>query len=394
MDLVKFKAEIQAELTRIVDFWKSKTIDEVDGGFVGRITSDGIQDPFADKGLVLNARILWTFSAVYNFQADKQVLQLADRAFEYLMDYFYDKENEGFYWSVTHNGKPANTRNQIYGLGFVIYAMSEYYKASNNQNALKIAIQTFHTIEKYGFDAVNGGYFEAFSKEWQPLQDLRLSDKDRNDPKTMNTHLHIIEGYANLYSVWKNDILKAKIRHLLTVFEQKIIDPNTSHLGLFFSEDWTPQTKQISFGHDIEASWLLQACANELNDAKLKTKYTELAVKIAQAAAEGLVNDGSLYHELDPESNHYDTHREWWVSAEAMIGFLNTYHITQNDSELMKVDRLWSFTKKHLLDLNNGEWRWGVYNDYTPMNKEDLVGFWKCPYHNTRACIEILKQLS
>jgi cellobiose epimerase len=212
-------------------------------------------------------------------------------------------------------------------------------------------------IEKYGFDAANGGYFEAFSKEWQTLQDLRLSDKDRNDPKTMNTHLHIIEGYANLYSVWKNEILETKIRHLLTVFEQKIINPNTSHLSLFFSEDWIPQIKQISFGHDIEASWLLQACAKELNDAKLTTKYTELAIKIAQAAAQGFAKDGSLHHEFNPESNHYDTHREWWVSAEAMTGFLNTYYITQNNSELMKVDRLWNFTKKHLLDLNHGEWR-------------------------------------
>lgn len=391
--LVKFKAEIRDELERIIRFWKKNTLDDTYGGFIGRITADGTKDFAADKGLVLNARILWTFSTVYNFQRDEEALQLANRAFHYLITFFYDSEQEGFYWSVSHEGKPTNTRKQIYGLGFVIYALSEYYKATLDSKALELARSTFNSIEKYGFDNVNGGYFEAFSRNWTMLEDVRLSEKDRNDPKTMNTHLHIIEGYANLYSVWKNEHLANKIRLLATNFEKNILNTATTHLGLFFSEDWQLQAPLISFGHDIEASWLLLACINELHDTKLTTKFVELAVKIAKAANEGLAPDGSLYHEYNPSTNHYDTHREWWVSAEAMVGYLNVFLLTQNQSELHKIEQLWGFTKKHLLDYTNGEWRWGVYQDYTPMYTEDLVGFWKCPYHNTRACIELLKRL-
>ncbi len=225
------------------------------------------------------------------------------------------------------------------------------------------------------------------------IDDLRLSEKDRNDPKTMNTHLHIIEAYVNLYSVWKNEHLAAKIRYLLIIFEQKIINKENNHLILFFDNEWKKQSENISYGHDIEASWLLLEAAEILHDQNLIKKWKQIAQKIAKATSEGFNDDGSLNHEFDPSNNHVDSHREWWVSAEAMVGFFNVYQLTNDVKQLAKVLHLWNFTKSHLLDRQNGEWFWGIYDDYSIMENEDKIGFWKCPYHNVRACIELLKRL-
>lgn len=393
-EIDEFRAEIGQELDRIVNFWKQNSVDYQHGGFVGQMDTQGYLYQKADKGLVLNARILWTFSAVYNFNQDNGALQLAHRAYAYLRETFYDEAQGGMYWSVSFEGKPRNTRNQVYGLAFVIYALSEYYRATQKAEALLWAIELFETIEKHAFDPQNGGYFEAFTQEWHKIEDLRLSDKDRNDPKTNNTHLHLLEGYSNLYAVWKNDTLAQKIEHLLEIYETKIINPNTHHCGLFFSEDWQLQSQQISFGHDIEASWLLQNCAMVLENDTLNQKFAAWAVKLADATTRGFAPDGSLYHEYDARNQQLDTHREWWVSAEAMVGYFNVYAQTHQRVYWQYVQQLWNFTKTHLIDYARGEWFWGVYDDYTLMSNEDKIGFWKCPYHNTRSCIEIQKIVS
>ncbi|MFN3852089.1 MAG: AGE family epimerase/isomerase [Spirosomataceae bacterium] len=393
MNLEVYKAEIGSELSRIIDFWKSNSVDSLNGGFVGRLDSFGKVHQESEKGLVLNARILWSFSAYYNFSKDEESLILAERVYQYLNNYFLDNHNGGLYWSVEYDGKPKSTRKQIYGIAFAIYGLSEFYKATQNNSALKWAIELFNLIEEHSFDDEFGGYFEAFSEDWQLIEDLRLSEKDRNDPKTMNTHLHIIEAYANLFEVWKDETLKRKIIYLLEVFNSLIINSKTFHLNLFFSKNWVSQSDSISYGHDIEAAWLLQDCAIKIGEKDLIEKFSDLAIKIADASAEGFNPDGSLNHEFSPSLNHTDSHREWWVSAEAMVGYLNAYKITKQEMYLLKVFDLWDFTQKHLIDSTNGEWFWGVYEDYSKMLNEDKIGFWKCPYHNTRACIEILEML-
>ncbi|MCU0324446.1 MAG: AGE family epimerase/isomerase [Spirosomaceae bacterium] len=393
MNLDVFKTEIGDELKRIIDFWKSNSVDLKNGGFVGRLDSYGEIHPQSEKGLVLYARILWSFSAHYNFSKDKESLNLAERAYQYLNIFFRDNQNGGLFWSVEFDGKPKSTRKQIYGLAFTIYALSEFYKATQNNSALNWAIELFNLIEEYSFDDEFGGYFEAFSLNWDLIEDLRLSEKDRNDPKTMNTHLHVIEAYANLYEVWKDRQLKSRIIYLLELFDSKIINKKNFHLGLFFSKNWISQSDCISFGHDIEAAWLLLDCAKKIDDKDLIKKFSDLAIKIADAASEGFNLDGSLKHEYSPSTNQIDSHREWWVSAEAMVGYLNAYQITQQEKYLLRVSDLWSFIRKHLFDYTNGEWFWGVYEDYSKMLNEDKIGFWKCPYHNTRACILIIEML-
>ena len=389
-DMIRmYRSEVEAELERILQFWVELSLDEQQGGFVGQMDNSGKVNRNAPKGGVLNTRILWTFSAAYRHTQNKQYLEIARRAFDYLMVCFRDPEFGGIFWSVDKNGTPLNTRKQIYALAFGIYGLSEYYQASGEPKALGASQELFNWIEKYSYDWDHEGYFEAFSREGKLLDDLRLSEKDRNDPKTMNTHLHILEAYANLYRIWPDKYLAQQLEALLVVFLEKIVDGKTGHMNLFFTEDWKVTADLVSYGHDIEASWLLLEAAEVLGKEELIEKVEKVAVNMARATIEGLHADGSLYHELDRQTNHFDTHREWWVSAEAMVGFLNAYQLERNEGFLAKSLNSWGFAKKHLLDLENGEWFWGVYNDYSLMNGEDKVGFWKCPYHNSRACMEV-----
>lgn len=392
MKEIDLKSRMKVELSNILKFWMTNAIDINHGGFVAQMSNNGDYSKTVEKGGVLNARILWTFSAAYNFTNQTEYLGIAQRAFDYIKINFIDVKYGGSYWSLNQDGSPANKRKQIYALAFTIYGLSEYAHATQNEEAFDLAFELYHSIEKYSYDPTTGGYKEAFSNSWKELQDLRLSPKDRNDPKTMNTHLHIIEAYANLYKHKPNEELKKQIIKLLGVFEHKIIDSTTYHMNLFFDKNWVSQATAISYGHDIEASWLLLECAEIVGDRALITKWEGIAVKMVDAAAQGLNKDGSLYHEFDPVTQHKDNHREWWVSAEAMVGFYNAYHITGDVKYLNCVLVLWSFIDKYILDHKNGEWLWGLHSDYSVM-QEDKIGPWKCPYHNARACMELIDRI-
>ena len=386
-----YQGEMESELRDILKFWEQHALDEEHGGFVGQMDNTGQVQPGAPKGAILNARILWTFSAAYRHTKDEAHLLLARRACNYLLKNFRDEQYGGIYWALDAAGKPLNTRKQIYALAFAIYGLSEYYRATKEDTALAVSQELYRWIEKHSFDPEFGGYLEAFSREGSLLEDLRLSPKDRNDPKTMNTHLHVLEAYANLYRVWPDRQLAQQLEGLIQVFLDKIIDPETGHMHLFFERNWKVTADLVSYGHDIEASWLLLEAAEVLGNSALMEEVKKKAVAMARASAEGLQPDGSLYHELDRSTEHYDTHREWWVSAEAMVGFLNAYELSGEPFFFDASLNAWEFARKHLLDKENGEWFWGVWDNYSRM-EEDKVGFWKCPYHNSRACLEVIQR--
>ncbi len=392
-DIALFRAEVAAELDNILAFWRENSLDKENGGFIGRLSNDGIVDSNAPKGAVLNARILWTFSAAARHLETAENRAVADRAYNYFVKYFLDQEMGGVYWTVTPEGEPLGTRQQIYALAFAIYGLSEYYLLTQKVEVLTHCQALYRWIESHSYDAKHGGYFEAYSREGELLEDLRLSEKDRNDPKTMNTHLHILEAYANLYRAWPDAVLADQIKNLLVVFQEHIIDLETHHLRLFFTADWQPTADLVSYGHDIEAAWLLLEAAEVLGDAALIEQFQQVASQMALAAATGLQPDGSLVHELNRATNHYDTHREWWVSAEAMVGFLNAWQLTSEPEFYDQARASWDFIQNHLLDKAGGEWRWGVFEDYSPMGDEDKIGHWKCPYHNARACMEVVRRL-
>ncbi len=393
-DLEKYKKEVEAELHSILTWWMKHTVDVENGGFYGKVNNDNSAVANAEKGLVLNARILYTFSAAYTLKRKEICLTTATQAFQYLIDNFLDQQHGGFYWSVDKNGAMLDSKKQVYGQAFAMYGFAEYYKITQDENALLNAKKIFSLLELHSFDQVNTGYLEAFKKDWQPIEDLRLSDKDQNEKKTVNTHLHVIEAYANLYSVWKDQALKIAIERLLNNFSEHIIDQKTNHLSLFFTEDWECKSTIVSYGHDIEAAWLLQEAAEVIEDENAIVTFKNLALKMTDAAAEGLGKNGGLHYELDTKNSHLVEEFHWWPQAEAMVGFLNAWQISGDAHYLSKSCQSWNFVKNHLKDDKNGEWFWGLNGDYSLMLNEDKAGFWKCPYHNGRACIEIIKRIA
>ncbi|KQS37169.1 N-acyl-D-glucosamine 2-epimerase [Pedobacter sp. Leaf194] len=386
-------SEFEAELKSIFTYWETYTVDNINGGFFGAIDHNNIIIENAPKGAVLNARILWSFSAGYNFNQDLNYLKLAERSFNYLCDHFIDKEMGGVYWSLDAFGKPLDTKKQIYAISFAIYGLTEFYKASKHQQALRMAISLFNDIEKHSFDLENGGYLEALTRDWKDIEDLRLSDKDANEKKTMNTHLHILEAYTNLYRHWSDEQLKSKIINLLQLFDQHILNQRTKHLILFFDVKWKSDYDIISYGHDIEASWLMLEAAQIIGEQKLIHQFEQLALEIANAAIDGIDQTGSMIYELDLLENKKVSEKHWWVQAEAMVGFLNAFQISKDQKFLNSFLSIWDFTKRYIIDYENGEWFWGINKDLSLMQGEDKAGFWKCPYHNSRACIEVITRL-
>jgi cellobiose epimerase len=394
VNLQVYKDEVTQELHDILAYWMHYMPDEINGGFFGKLDSVNQVHKEAPKGIVLNSRILWSFSAGYNQTKNNKYLIIAKRAYEYITDYFIDKEFGGVYWSVDYSGAMLNGRKQVYGISFCLYGLSEYYKAIKKKEILDHAVNLFHLIEKHAYDTVRKGYYEAFSRDWHLEKDLRLSEKDANEKKTMNTHLHIIEAYANLYEVWPDHFLKKQIENLLEVFVQHIIDNKSGHLILFFDEEWKNKSQIISYGHDIEAAWLLQESAEKVHNTEWVETMKKMAVKITTAAQEGADKDGGLWYEYNAASNHLIKEKHWWPQAEAMIGFLNAYQINNDKVFLQQSFQSWQFIKKYIKDKQYGEWHWGINADNSPMQNQDKAGFWKCPYHNSRACLEIIKRLS
>ena len=394
-NLLELRKQVKEELTQnILPFWTGKMIDQENGGFYGQINGNNQIVPNADKGGILNARILWSFSSAYLQEKNPLYLEMANRAKTYILDHFFDAEWGGTYWKISFDGSPVDTKKQIYSQAFFLYAFTEHYRASGEESSLQTAIELFRMIEKHSFDPELNGYFEAYSRDWILLEDLRLSAKDENEKKTMNTHLHILEAYTNLFRVWKDNQLKKQLNNLISIFIEKIVNPETNHLDLFFDENWNSKAKMESYGHDIEASWLIDEAARVLGDQVLLAKVQEKCIAIAEAACEGLQPDGSLFYEWDKAINHLDTDRHWWVQAEGVVGFLNTFELTGNEEWLQKALNCWKYISEKVVDRVGGEWFWSISVDEIVNKKGDKAGFWKCPYHNSRMCLEVMMRVN
>ena len=391
--LGEYKRGMEKELNEILSWWMQMSIDKDHGGFVGKIDHDNKIYAEAAKGSVLNSRILWAFSAAYRLTHNGEYLKIADRAFHYIAENFIDKEFGGVYWSVDVAGKPLDAKKQVYALAFAIYGLTEFYLASKNENAKRTAIYIYNDILTHSYDEMFGGYIEALTKDWKSLDDLRLSAKDANEKKSMNTHLHLLEAFANLYRVWPDKTLKNRIVEIIRIFFDHIIDHKTNHLILFFDEAWNPKSNIISYGHDIEAGWLIQEAADIIEDDLLLDEAKTRSVKMANAAAKGLDSDGGLWYEYDVSKEYLTRQKHSWPQAEAMVGFLNAWQLTGDEKFLRRSLQSWEFVKEYMIDKKLGEWYWGVNADHSPMKQEEKLGIWKCPYHNSRACIEIIHRI-
>jgi mannobiose 2-epimerase len=392
--LAQFREEMQKELEQILNYWIRNAVDNEYGGFAGKIDHRNTRHPQAPKGSVLNSRILWTFSAAYNLTGNKEYLRIAERAYSYLAHHFVDPEYGGVYWTVDFKGHPLDTKKQIYALSFAVYGLTEFHRASNNEAAKRSALALYHDIINYSYDEKYGGYVEALSRDWKETEDLRLSAKDENEKKSMNTHLHILEAFTNLYRMWPDEKLKEQLTELVHIFLNHIISPESGHLILFFDDAWEPKSGMVSYGHDIEAAWLLEEAAELIGNEMLLIKVRNKSIRLADAAAEGLDSDGGLWYEYDVAKNHLIKEKHSWPQAEAMVGYFNAWQITTNAKHLERSMDSWRFVQRYIHDKNGGEWYWGVHENYAPMDHEDKVGIWKCPYHNSRACMEIIKRIN
>ena len=383
--------QMKKELTEnILPFWMENTCSP-DGGFYGRIDGNGNLDREAPVGGIMTARILWTFASAYRILGNKEYLEMALKARDLLIGNFYDPEYGGTYWSLNPGGSPLDTKKQIYAIAFTIYGLAELNRATGDAKALEYAIKLFNAIEDHSFDPVRGGYFEAFTRTWEPIEDMRLSDKDANESKSMNTHLHVLEAYTCLYRVWENSLLKERLKGLIEVFEDHIVG-NDGHLILFFNDEWECRSKTISYGHDIEASWLLHEAALVLGDEDVLARIEKMVPQIASAAGEGFTPEGGMIYEKEGAEGPVDGDRHWWVQAESVVGFFNLWDHFGSSAGMENALMNWEFIKAHIIDHENGEWFWSVRADGSINREDDKAGFWKCPYHNGRMCMEIIER--
>ena len=389
----ELRQKVESEVRSILSFWLKYAIDDEYGGFRGQITNDLAIDPRAAKGVILNARILWSFSKAYSVYQTPEYLAAARRAYEYLTSYFWDLEYGGVYWMLDYLGNPIDTKKRIYGQAFTVYALAEYYHATGDAEALEKAMRLVEQIELSSHDTLRGGYFETYERDWSMALDQRLSDVDMDEKKSMNTHLHLLEAYAALLRVHEDETVRARLRELIEIFLDRIINSATSHFILFFDEEWRPRSNKISFGHDIEGSWLLWEAAEILGNAALLTRVREVAVKMAGAALEqGIDGDGGLLYEADP-AGIIDSDKHWWPQAEAVVGFINAYQLTGEERFMVAAECSWSFIDRFIIDHVHGEWFWKVSKSGVPSADRYKVDPWKCPYHNSRACFETMERL-
>jgi len=382
-----FVREVQEAMDRIIAFWTNNMTDPK-GGFFGRMASDGSIDVSAPKGTVLNARLLWALSAAYRVTKKQDYLLSATKAKDYFLQQFFDHKHGGVYWSLDAEGERLETKKQTYAQAFAIYAICEYIRATKDQSALRFAQNLFLTIEKNLSDKERGGYVEATARDFSPIDDTRLSEEQENWDRTLNTQVHVLEAYTNLYRVWPDLRVKNAIISLLNLFADKIYNPQTGHLNLYFDKNWNAADRGCSYGHEVESSWLLLEAAFKIGDIDLINKIRPIAKAALEGGLAGLQPDGSLIHQCSADGL-LDTDRYWWCQAENVIANLWSWKYNDEPKAAHKALRQWDYIKTRLID-GCGEWRRRCNAKGEPNMEDDLICFWKSAYHNTRMCVEVL----
>lgn len=385
--------EIRRHLTEdIIPFWES--LKDADyGGFYGELDFELNLNKKADKGGILNSRILWFFSNAFTTIGNEEYLEYAVHAYRFLRDVFYDKENGGIYWSVTYDGKPADDSKHTYNQAFAIYALASYYGASREPEALKLAYELMDKVETACCD--EGGYLEAFDRAFGPVDNEKLSENGVMADRTMNTLLHVFEAYTELYRVDGSKVVAERMGQILDQYAEQIYNPKERRLEVFFDRNMDSLIDLNSYGHDIEASWLIDRGVEILGNPEYEKKITPinqaLAAHIYSVARDTEGDEVSLYNEC--ENGIVDTKKVWWVQAEAILGFLNGYQKDPSRKDYLETaGKLWDYIRDHMIDSRKGsEWFNELHNDGTPIGKE-IVGLWKCPYHNGRMCIEVINR--
>ncbi len=387
-DLKTMSEEVENELlNHILPFWDALKDDR--GGFYGLMDFDLKIEKDAVKGVILNNRILWFYSNVYLNTKEKNALANAQHAYLFLKQSCFDEQYGGVYWMMNYDGTPNDDMKHTYNQAFAIYGLSSYYAASGDKEALQLAYQLYHTIETKCTDVY--GYQEAFDRCWQPIENEKLSEDGFNAKKSMNTLLHIIEAYTELYRVDPNRDVGNSLKKALRLCKNKVYDSKSHVLGVFFDEQMKSIADLYSYGHDIEATWLIDRACEVLTDDALTVEMGVMTAQIADKVLESAFENGALNNQRCRGT--IDKTRVWWVQAESVIGFLNSYQKSGDERFLQASLEIWEYIKKYIIDRRNGsEWYWCVDSHGEPIREEPIVEPWKCPYHNSRMCMEVMKR--
>lgn len=391
MRVSELENEIKNELTgHIIPFWERLRDDEY-GGYYGWLDFNLNLDKKAEKGCILNSRITWFFARAYLLCGDKKLLEEARHGYEFLKDRCIDRENGGVFWSLNYDGTPKDTTKHTYNQAFSIYALSTYYDASKDNEALRLAMELFELIESKCMDKV--GYLEAFTREFVLEENDKLSENGVIADKTMNTLLHVLEAYTELYRVSKNEKVRKRLLWIMDLFEAKIYNPVLKRQEVFFDTNYNSIINLHSYGHDIETSWLMDRCSEVVGDENMKKRMDKITKELVKETYETAYDGHSVANECD--RGVVDENRVWWIQAESMVGFFNAYaKDTEKKEYLDAVFNIWEYTKKYIIDGRKGsEWFWYVRHDGTPVTTEPIVEPWKCPYHNGRMCIEMIERI-
>lgn len=407
-ELNRYYGIFQRELTdNILAFWTKHVVDRSNGSFYGAVDRMGNPDLGASKGCVLFTRILWTYSASARILNNTHYAELADRCFNVIARHFHDVQHGGYFMELDPGHKPLNTIKHTYAQAFALYSLCEYYRMNKSGNTLDAIKSFFLLLDEKTKDTDHPGYFESFTRDWKRIRENRMADG--NEPKSMNTHLHVLEACTAVVRVWDDPIPRRRLRDLLEIFLCHIIREQ-GHFGLFFEADFSESRSSegiCSFGHDIEGSWLLWEAAEILGDKKLLERLRPIVIKMADAVERaGLDKDGGLFLESTRFGSHVRTNKHWWLQAETVVGFMNAFQLTGDPRYWNNVRLAWSFIQKHVIDHEFGEWfakvnRSGVpfltepIDDPSPYYRNDRkADLWKCPYHNSRMCLEMMTRIA
>ena len=380
-------SEIRAELTEhIIPFWKGLR-DDARGGYIGLVEYDLTRRPDAVKGCILNSRILWFFSEAYLALRDESLLAEAYHAFDMLRR-MTDPVNGGVFWALNADGSVSDSTKHTYNQAFAVYALSAYYRASGSAEALDRARDLFQVIEARCRDA--GGYLEAFTADWQPESNEKLSENGVMASRTMNTLLHVLEGYTGLYRAWPDGSVRRCLYDIFDIFQRHIWNPEKRRQEVFFDMDYNSLIDLYSFGHDIETSWLADSALDLLDDPALTARIRPLLLAMADQTSREALTDHGFANEC--ERGAVDTRRVWWIQAEALVGYLNAWERTGEDRYRDAVISQWRFIKTAMIDRRPGsEWYGYLREDGTPIELP-IVEPWKCPYHNGRMALEVMRR--
>ena len=380
--------EVRRELTgRIIPFWQGLR-DEERGGYIGLVDFDLTRHPEAVKGCILNSRILWFFSEAYRLLKDEALLEEAHHAYG-MLKLMTDQQNGGVFWALNADCTVADGTKHTYNQAFAIYALSAYFSVSKNPYALERAKELFRVIETKCRD--EGGYLEAFTADWRPESNEKLSENGVMAIRTMNTLLHVMEGYTGLYQIWPDEELKNRLYEILNIWETKIYNKEKRRQEVFFDHEYRTLIDLHSFGHDIETSWLAEKTLEALKDPALTARIRPLLLQMADHTYHAAFTGHGFANEC--ERGAVNQKRIWWVQAEALMGFLNAYEKTGEARYRDAVTAQWAYIRDTVADKRPGsEWFWYVHEDGAPGSDEPIVEPWKCPYHNGRMCIEVLRR--